>query len=302
MKQIVFVNPFRCRMWDLHDRDGDDVDEETCKAEIQSMSQHGQLVPVLGRALSGESQHDVELIYGARRLFVARHLNIPLAVELRKLTDQEAIIAMDIENRMRLDLSPYERGRCYLRWLRGSYFSSQEEIARALRISPAKVSRLVRIAQLPTVIVSAFRRPTDIHENWGLALADAWRDKTKQAALAKRARAIASSQKRPPPEHIVKDLLSPIRSPRLRASTHDEVVKDDGGRPLFRVRRHLYSVSIILPIKSMSDQTVRNVLYSVRNLLRDETPQAADNPNKVVRPSPDHHSGGERRAALNGTE
>jgi len=44
---IVSVNPFRCRMWSLHDRSVDHVDEGNCKNEIESFQKHGQLVPSL---------------------------------------------------------------------------------------------------------------------------------------------------------------------------------------------------------------------------------------------------------------
>src|SRR5579862_9529454 len=122
---IVLISPFRCRMWALHDRLESDITEESCKAEIGSFQRHGQLVPVLGRRLRNDAHHDVELIYGARRLFVARHLNMRLRVELRSLDDRAAIVAMDIENRQRTDISPYERGLSYARWLSQRHFPSQ---------------------------------------------------------------------------------------------------------------------------------------------------------------------------------
>src|SRR5688572_6279056 len=99
MTSIHSVNPFRCRVWALHDRLEGEISEETCRAEIDSFSRHGQLVPVLGRPLQAGSSYDVELICGARRLFAARHLNLPLKVDLREMSDHDAIIAMDIENR-----------------------------------------------------------------------------------------------------------------------------------------------------------------------------------------------------------
>src|SRR6185369_17989067 len=100
MREIVAVNPFKCQLWALHDRLEEHITEESCKAEIQSFLQHGQLVPVLGRRIH-DADSEVELIYGARRLFTARHLNMPLLVEVRPVTDQDAIVAMDIENRQR---------------------------------------------------------------------------------------------------------------------------------------------------------------------------------------------------------
>ena len=73
VQQIVSVNPFRCRMWDLHDRLEHLIVEDNCREEISSVSRHGQQVAALGRRLRGDPDHDVELICGARRLFVARH-------------------------------------------------------------------------------------------------------------------------------------------------------------------------------------------------------------------------------------
>src|SRR5687768_17678353 len=176
MRNILAVDPFRVRMWSLHDRSEQHVNEESCKAEIESFWKHGQLVPALGRALRGDPDHDIELVYGARRLFVARHLNKPLLLDVREMSDREAIVAMDIENRQRKDVSPYERGVSYARWLRSGHFASQDQIARALQISGAQISRLLKLAKLPSVVVSAFATPLDILETWGLALAEAWAD------------------------------------------------------------------------------------------------------------------------------
>jgi ParB family transcriptional regulator, chromosome partitioning protein len=113
MTSIVSANPFQCRMWELHDRLEAFVTEQSCKLEIESFAKHGQLIPVLARPLPANNAHKFELIYGARRLFVARHLNAPLLLEVREMSDRQALIAMDLENRQRMDLSPYERGLSY---------------------------------------------------------------------------------------------------------------------------------------------------------------------------------------------
>src|SRR5947207_1672545 len=87
MTTIVAVNPFRCCMWPLHDRLEQHVDEGSCRVEIESVRKNGQLVPTLGRALQPNSEYDYELIYGARRLFIARHLNRQMLVDVRAMTD-----------------------------------------------------------------------------------------------------------------------------------------------------------------------------------------------------------------------
>ena len=267
--KVVIMNPFRCRMWEHHDRLDSGVNEKTCKAEIESFLKHGQLVQVLGRPLHGDPSHDIELIFGARRLFVAQHLNCPLRVEVRNLTDMEAVIAMDLENRQRKEISPYEQGQCYSRWLRTKFFNSQDDIARTLKVSTSQVSRLLKLARLPAVIVGAFEDPVSICESWGLDLMQAWEDPLKRGPMGEKARAIAAQAKWQPPREVYKQLLaSEVRGRKVRPKPHDEVVRDEAGVPLFRVRRHMKWLSLMLPADQVSAATLREVCGKVAEVLQ----------------------------------
>jgi ParB family transcriptional regulator, chromosome partitioning protein len=268
MPRIVSISPFRCRMWDLHDRFDGAVSEDTCKDEIESFSRHGQLVPTLGRPLNSDHDHDVELICGARRLFVARHLNKALTVELREMSDREALIAMDTENRLRVDISPYERGMSYARWLRSGHFQSQEDIARALKVSPAQVSRLLKLARLPTVVVDAFVSPVEIYEAWGLDLIEALDDPSRRQATIQQARTIRAQNPRPQGKEVYRQLLSsatPGRRPKARS--HDEVVKDSHGRPQFRIRQLRNCIALLLPVERVSEKALANIRQSIPGML-----------------------------------
>lgn len=270
MNKIISIDPFRCRMWDLHDRLEQHIDEVSCRSEIESFEKNGQLIPALGRPLQGGQEHDVELIYGARRLFVAQHLNHPLLVELRDMTDAEAIIAMDIENRHRMDISPYERGRSYLKWLRGGHFKSQDEIARALRVSPSQVSRLIKLATLPSVIVAAFVSPVEICETWALDLAAALEDTARHRATCARARIIATRSPRLAAVDVFRELLSAsARGPKVRRAPHDEVVTGRDNKPLFRIRHHSTSIAVILPLSKLYAQTLEQLRRQVTHVLQD---------------------------------
>lgn len=273
----VLVNPFRCRMWSLHDRFESEIDEKTCRAEIESFSVHGQFVPVLGRSLRDDPTHDVELVYGARRLFVARHLNKSLAVEMRDMTDREAIVAMDIENRQRADISPYERGVSYARWLRTGLFSSQEELARALNVSSSQVSRLSKMARLPAVIVNAFASPVQICEGWALDLIEAYDDPERRQRMVNTARALGNVVPRPLAREVYRQLRSATALGRkLKPITHDEVVKDRMGVPLFRIRHQTNSIAVLLPIEKTSAQTLETVRSTLRGILQQATVQRSD--------------------------
>lgn len=253
MIKIVSINPFRCRTWSLHDRLEYNITDESCRDEIRSFERFGQLVPALGRPLHDDPECEVELICGARRLFVARHLNKPLLVELRQLSDQQAIIAMDIENRHRADLSPYERGLSYARWLREGYFKSQEEIAHALRAAPSQISRLLALSRLPAVVVNAFPSFRDICETWGPELMDRLDNSATRQRTVQRARAIAQMMPRPPAHAVYRQLLDESKSVQpARGRVSCSIVKDQTGVCLFSVKRLPTSVSFVFPHSTIS--------------------------------------------------
>lgn len=277
MGNIESIDPFRARMWSLHDRCEEHVNEETCKAEIESFKKHGQIVPALGRMRRGDPDHDVELICGARRLFVARHLQVPLRVELREMSDEEALIAMDVENRQRTDISPYERAMSYARWLSRGYFGSQDEIARALKISSTQVSRLLRLAKLPSVIVNAFASPLEMREAWGLAIMDALDDPQRRQRTIQAARAIGAMNPRPLAKVVYRELLAASargRQPKLVARV--ETVRDGLGAPLFRIRRLSTSVALEVPSAKLSAAVMVEIRAALAAILLRGTQDASE--------------------------
>ena len=269
MVNVVSVSPFRCRAWHMHERLEEYISEKSCEAEIISFGERGQLVPAIGRRLNGDPLHDIEVICGLRRLFVARHLNKPLIVELRELSDSECFIAMDMENRQRKDVSPYERGLSYARWLRTGHFQSQDDLARALKISASQVSRLLKLARLPSVVVNAFQSVMDIREGWGGDISDALEDSCKRQSIIRTARALADTQPRPAAQDVYRHLLmSSVTGRRPRMSGHDQVVKGDDGAVLFRMRRQISSVALILPLDKISSSALQDIQSAVANIMQ----------------------------------
>ncbi len=268
MTSLVRISPFLCRMWALHDRLDEHVSEQSCRAEIESFSKYGQQVPALGRPISGEPDCEVELVYGARRLFVARHLNQPLTVELREMSDREAIVAMDIENRQRVDISPYERGLTFARWLRAGTFDSQEDLARSIGLSPSIVSRLLKVARLPAAVLSAFGDPTQIREAWAANLVDALADE-RRAATLQQARYITSLSPRLDAGQVYTKLVAAsMKGRRPNPRSHDEVIKGNDGRPLFRVRHQRDSIAVLLPVGKVSSRALTAIRDAVAGILQ----------------------------------
>jgi ParB family chromosome partitioning protein len=257
-------------MWPLHNRLDDYVTEKSCKAEIQSVEEHGQLIPALGRRVYGDPDYDIELICGARRLFIARHLNEPLSVEVREISDREATIAIDVENRQRKEMSPYERGLTYKRWLDGGCFESQHEMAVALNISGSTISRLLAVAELPRGIVEAFPSVGEIREAWGAQLAELLRDEHRQKAAIRRARILAQKVPRPSARVVYSELLESSRVERRRTRAREEVISGCNGAPLFKLRHQGDSVVLILPLERISRRQLEEVQGVITDVLKEE--------------------------------
>ncbi|MGH8294725.1 MAG: ParB/RepB/Spo0J family partition protein [Steroidobacteraceae bacterium] len=222
--EIVELDPFECRVWASHDRPEDELTEAGCRDEMEHIRMHGQVVPAIGRPVLDETDCKVEIICGARRLFIARQLGISLRVELRRLSDHEAFALMDGENRLRRDLSCYARGMSYASALRRKMFRSQRELARALGISVTQVTRCVMLANLPAIVIDAFPKPADIRERWGVVLHQVCQDQKLRAAMLERARRLAAIRPRLPPEEAYRKLVRD--SVPHRAKARDEVIRD----------------------------------------------------------------------------
>jgi ParB family transcriptional regulator, chromosome partitioning protein len=275
MNRVVSVSPFRCRMWSDHDRMEEYLTEATCREEIESFRKQGQLLPALGRSLHDNPDYDVELIFGARRLFVAQHLNVPLQIELRDLSDKQAIMALYTENRCRQDVSPYERGLSYYRWIQSGYFKSQDELARELGISPAQVSRLLKLVKLPAVIVNAFKTPLEICEGWGVELCDLCLDATLRQTIVARARAIARKSPRPGAVEVYETLRLGIGRARRREGRYcDEVVRDSSGSPLFRIKYQRDSVALLFASEKLSARSLRGMKGLIKEFFQSGSAQA----------------------------
>lgn len=203
------ISPFRCRVWALHSRPEERLTEEECKSLRESIATNGQHQPALGRPVSDDPDFDVEIICGARRHAVARSLGRDLLVEVRDLTDAEAFVAMYEENLLREGDSPYIRGQILLRALRTGTYTSQEHLGRAFNLSHSSASRLLTLAQLPSVIVAAFSSPNDIKEGWGVELHRLWSEISTKQALAARARSLIHKSPKPPAREVYETLISP---------------------------------------------------------------------------------------------
>lgn len=275
----------------MHDRLEEYISEESCAEEIESFTAHGQREPVQGRLVRDDPDYDIEVYCGARRLFVAQLLKVPLIVEIREISDKGAIVAMHISNNLRRRLSPYERGLAYLAWLRSNQFKSQDEMAAILKVAPAKLSRLLKLARLPSVIINAFKTPVDIRESWGLKLTEILEDSVRKDPAIRAARAFAANpSSRPPPEMIYQRLLAsaaPTKAGhhKLVAGCRDKVIEGEDGAPLFRIRYQRDEIALLLPIDRTSTRTLDQIQRAVQSILATSEPRMIPMSASTVRPA-----------------
>lgn len=114
-----------------------------------------------------------EVVYGHRRHKACLDLGLPVMAVIMEMSDQQLFEAMDRENRARKNLSPWEQGMTYRRALEQGLYPSQRKLAEALGVDLALVSKSLRLASLPDVIVDAFPSPLDIQFRWAQPLAEA---------------------------------------------------------------------------------------------------------------------------------
>jgi len=247
------VSPFRCRVWTQHSRPEEQLTEQACKSLRESIARNGQHQPALGRPVTDDPDYDVEIICGARRHTAALALGRELLVEVRVISDAEAYVAMYEENVERKDDCPYVQGQILRRALLSMACSSQDELARAFNLSHSKVSRLLMVAQLPSVVVAAFPSPLDIRESWGVELYQLWKDKDPEHAIANRARALANRQPRPSARGVYETLITPCGGTRAKHRLNRSIpVRGSNGMILFREEDQIGNVVFTVPKTIMS--------------------------------------------------
>lgn len=265
---IEQVEPARCTLWQFHERLGDELNSGSCKELITSMQRHGQRHPVLGRRLARTAGAKIELIYGGRRLFAAAQLGVKLLVDVQELGDRDAVVEMDVENRLRADISPYERGMSYRRWLNARLFASQAELAKELGVSEAHVSRLLRYADLPAAVVGAFDTVQSIREEWATTLAKVCQDPNRRPGLLRRAREVSQGARRYPPQVVFRRLVAGGHIVgNETAQPRDEVVKSPSGKPMYRIAVRARTVHFIVPRDDLPEHIVRELKRQLTSTL-----------------------------------
>ncbi|MBX4994660.1 ParB family chromosome partitioning protein [Rhizobium binae] len=182
--KVLEIDPGSVEMSFIRDRIpvGKDPEFERLK---QSIQESGQQVPILVRPDPVKAGH-YQAAYGHRRLRAAAEIGVPVKAVVRKLTDEELILAQGQENGPRVDLSFIERALFARRMDEHGF--SRDMIAQALATDKPETSRLLQVAQTidPEIILAIGPAPKVGRPRW-LAFAEKFREaggqKKAQAAI-----------------------------------------------------------------------------------------------------------------------
>lgn len=223
---VLELDPKRIRFGELANRDERSLNtqDEAFRELKNDLAEHGQEFPIKVRAIEGDPAHEYEVVAGHRRLRAAAEIDrerpggFPVLAILDANADELQNIALKMyrENKIRSDLSPYEYGRTFRKWLDAGVFRTQQEIAAATKLSQPTVSFYLGVHELPKDVQLAFGDPRLISMRWMQDLAKAL--KADPAEITERARALAKQTPRPPAEAVFAALTAPTGTGEKRAT------------------------------------------------------------------------------------
>ncbi len=197
----LLLDPARVRIWPGNARSYQHLIEEGCRELIDSIiAEGGQKVPAVVRRVNGDPAHDFEVIAGTRRhwsiswLRANSYPEMQFVAQVANLDDEAAFRLADLENRARKDVSDLERARNYAEALKAHYGNHLTRMAERLKVSKGWLSKMVKVAQIPDAVITAFASPADVQLKPAYALAQALDDKVAAKAIQSAARDLAREQ------------------------------------------------------------------------------------------------------------
>ncbi len=122
----------------------------------ESLKQHDMLQPVLVRRVEGRYQ----LISGERRLRAARQAGwTTIPARVREADDRLVAELAIVENLQRKDLNPVEKALSFKRYL-DQHRCTQDDLAKRLKIDRSTIANLMRLLELPGVILDGLQKGT----------------------------------------------------------------------------------------------------------------------------------------------
>jgi ParB/RepB/Spo0J family partition protein len=264
--QIKLLDTKQCKPWYLANRLREYLTPDSCADLIESLQKVGQQIPALvRRSKKGEGY---ELICGARRLFACEHLGIKIKAAVVDLSDKDALLAMDAENRPREDISPYERACDYKRWVDMNIYKNYTEIMHGIGVKKSWFSKLMALADLHEDIVKAFGHPANLKQLWGYELQVMCKqDKPLELAMIQAAKDLYGKSLSPA---AVFNKLKHVHAGNKAAK--DLVWVNDGkGKKLFKIRFSKSGRPQLTFSNELSKAAIDRIISSTKLILEENT-------------------------------
>lgn len=237
---VVLLDPKRIRHSSQVSRsarslNADDPKLIRLKARIERA---GQLQPISVREITGDPEHDYELVFGHRRHAVALLLDaekeegFKVRAMINVEAKDEAILGLHMyDENEREDQSAYEVGRAMEYMLEHGVAKDVADLAEKLDVVVSNIYRYLSLARLPREVLDAFGDERVIPLRWAEGLRAALTaDRDAVLAVAKK---LANKATLPDPETVRRTLeAAASRTPSRRKTSQTETFKI-GGRPSF---------------------------------------------------------------------
>lgn len=242
---VMKLDPKRVRATEFINRDQRAFLESDPKfIELkESLRTHGQEHPIKVRPLSDDPSADFEIVSGHRRhrASLALDAEVEGGFPLYALLDAKASESRDLvlkmyrENEERADLSAFEKGIMFRQWLANGVFAEHGELASAIGVSDATVTKHLQIAELPGPVLAAFEDPREIAVRWSHDLVKAL--KTNPAKVIETATRLAGASPRLAAGAVARELIGSGEAVRETQSASREQAVKIKGRVALRMKR-----------------------------------------------------------------
>ena len=206
----------------------------------ESLRAHGQEAPIRVRPVSNALPFEFEIVSGHRRHAASLALDAasPAGFPILAIVDvavggaRDLVLKMYRENEERYDLSAFEKGRMFSRWLEAGVYESQRELSSAIGLGETAVAKYLAVASLPLQVLGAFGDERLIPMSWGPTLSQAL--KTNESAVLRSAERLAQRKPLANPDVVFRTLVSSAagKNPASRGTSREESVRIGGRVPL----------------------------------------------------------------------
>jgi ParB family transcriptional regulator, chromosome partitioning protein len=242
---VLKLDPKRVRATEFINRDERAFLENDPKfIELkESLRAHGQEQPIRVRPVSDDPAADFEIVSGHRRHRASLALDaeteggFPLyaLLDAKASESRDLVLKMYRENEERADLSAFEKGSMFRQWLATGVFAEHGELAAAIGVSDATVTKHLQIAELPAAVLAAFSDPREIAVRWSHDLVKAL--KTNPAKVIETATRLAGATPRPDAGAVARELIGSGQTTREAPTASREQAVKIKGRVALRMKR-----------------------------------------------------------------